>query len=721
MIKKLFKYMLISVVVLLLVAAAGLFTLYKMYPPEKLKFMLQTYVAKNYQRELVFDDISFTWIGFTLTNAALSENTTLADGTFIKARQLTARVAVKPLLQKRIEISTIEVDGLDIQIIQHKDGTFNFDTLFPATSHNSPATPAVAQPQAEMEMPFVVTADEILLKNCNITYQNQQSGSTVDMNNIHIHIRHFNLSNPFEVEITFTTELSMLGMPRVTVPVTLLSTLSLANLDLPHASLTLQQATATYQTMALQLTGEMRNFKNPAVNLTGSLNGIDNRVLAAFAPDLPNFTLPAVHITLQAQADLDKSTATVSQAKLSVQNSEFSAKGSAGWGGTHPAYNFSASLKADLAQLVQMTDTLDGFNPGGQISGTFKATEKKNNTDISGNVTLQNISFLYPPFTLTQTGGTVTIASLDNISSQKITGKLNGEQFTTSFSYKNVRDVMNILFNLELDKLTLSTWPQSASSATNQPSTTAPSTTGNQPTSPWRMNLQTHIKIGAVDVPYLQAEGFTLSAQLTDITQTMAQTNGTLEFLLQPGRITNLDSFIQDSKVAKIILLPLAVIKKVSGFLGLKLFAEHTDRAGTSVSFTQGAGHYTFTNGVMNLDKTAFDSSVTRISANGNVNFQTEELNMKATATLFTQAAPIAIKITGTISNPKGKLDVVNTVTSVVGNLLNGTTVKSAAKTGAGATRETGKLTTDTVKKTVNTAADLVKGIGGLFKKKAEQ
>ena len=62
MIKKLFKYMLISVAVLLLVAAAGLFTLYKMYPPEKLKSMLQTYVAKNYQRELVFDDISFTWI-----------------------------------------------------------------------------------------------------------------------------------------------------------------------------------------------------------------------------------------------------------------------------------------------------------------------------------------------------------------------------------------------------------------------------------------------------------------------------------------------------------------------------------------------------------------------------------------------------------------------------------------------------------------------------------
>ena len=720
MIKKLLKFLLISMVIVALMIAAGLFTLYKMYPPEKLKSMLQTYVAQNYQRELVFDNLSFTWIGFTLTNVALSENTTLADGTFIKAHQLTARIAVKPLLQKRIEISTIEADGLEINLIQKKDGTFNFDTLIPATQAQTPAESTSQQPQSE-GLPFVVTAEEILLKNCTVSYQNQQTGLKLEMKDIHIHINHFDLDSPFDVEIEFTTELSMLGMPQVTVPVKLLSSLSLANLDLPTASLTLKQATANYQTITLQLAGEMLNFENPTIHLTGSIAGIDNKVLSAFAPDLPNFTLPTVHVTLQAQADLDKSTATISQAELSVQNSFLSAKGTTGWGGTNPTYNLTSSLKADLGQLVKMTDTLDGFNPGGQITGNFKATEKKNYTDVTGNVILQNLSVLYTPFTLTQTSGTIYITSLDNIFSQKITGKLNGENFNTSFSYQNIRDVMNLVFNLELDKLMLKTWPQSTSSASTQPATIDQSTTANQPTSPWKMNLQTNVKIGLIEVPYLNSDGFTLAAQLTDITDTMAQTNGTLEFLLQPGKITNLDSFIQNSKVAKIILLPVAIVKKVSGFLGLKLFAENTDKTGASISFTQGLGHYTFTNGVMNLDKTTFNSSVTNIAANGTVNFQTEDLNMKATATLFTQAAPIAIKITGTMNNPKGKLDVVNTVTSVVGNILNGTTVKSAAKTGAGATQETAKLATDTVKGTVNTAADLVKGIGGLFKKKTNK
>ena len=189
---------------------------------------------------------------------------------------------------------------------------------------------------------------------------------------------------------------------------------------------------------------------------------------------------------------------------------------------------------------------------------------------------------------------------------------------------------------------------------------------------------------------------------------------------MQPGKITNLDNFIKDSKIAKILLLPVSIIKKTSGVLKLNLFPT-PDENGTSVSFTQGEGAYTFTDGVMNIDKTVFQSSVTDITANGTANFQTDELNMKAKATLLTQAAPVSFKITGTMSNPKGKLDVVNTVTSVVGGILNGTAVKSAANGTASLTQGTATVATGTVKETVSTATELIKGIGGLFKKKNTQ
>ena len=721
MIKKLLKWLFICAAVGVLLIAAGVFTLYKTYPPAKLKTMAQAYVAQNFQREIVFEDISFTWIGFTLKNFALSENTTLADGTFIRAKQLTAHVAVKPLLHKRIEISKIEADGLQINIIQNKDGSFNFDTLL-TEDNSTTGTTATQADSADEFVPFVLTADQIILKDCDIIYQDQQTGMRLALNALNIEIKQFDLQHPFETIISFTTDISGTGQPDMRVPVTIRVTTDLADLDLPGASATITEISARYKTILLQLQGDIKNFQAPQVNLTGTLSGIDNAVLREFAPDLPNFTLPLIHMALQANADLDTNTARISQAKLSVKNSALSTNGQVSWGGNSPTYSLAGSLQANITELVQMTDTMDDFQPTGVIKGTFKATEKKNFTDVSGAITLQDISALYPPVTLTKTNGTIVITSLENISVSSLTGKLNGEDFTASGSYKSVSDVMNIVLKLNLNKLVLDSFPttQETASESTAAQTSADATSHTAAASP-RMNIQANVNVGGIKIPYLQSDGFVLTANLTDVTDTMSQTNGNIEFALKPGQITNLDNFVKDSKIAKIILLPVTLVKKVAGFLKLDLFPADTTGNGATIAFTQAEGTYTFTNGVMNIEKTVFNSTVTNISASGSANFKTEALNMKATATMLKQAAPLAFKITGTLSNPSGKLDVVNTVTSVVGGLLNGTAVKSAANESTELTKQAATTAADTVKETVNTAANVVKGIGSLFKKNNSQ
>ena len=257
------------------------------------------------------------------------------------------------------------------------------------------------------------------------------------------------------------------------------------------------------------------------------------------------------------------------------------------------------------------------------------------------------------------------------------------------------------------------------------------------------MNVKADIKVGPISVPYFRADGFALKANLTGVSESMQKANGQVSFNLQPGAITNLDSFVKENKIVKILLLPISIVRKVAGVLNIDLFPAENNAQKGEIAFTSGEGAYTFVNGLMRVDKTTFDSKLTNLVGSGNIDFKTAALDMKVSATLLTSQTPVVIKIGGTMDNPSGKLDVVNTVGSLVGGILNyktpgkvvsgtanlagdvatgavkttGKVANTAVKTGADVTKGAANVATDTVKGTVNVAKDALKGIGSLFKK----
>ena len=716
--KKLFKLLVKIVVVCVILLAAGLIALRIMFPPEKLKAMAVDYAKTNLQREISFDKISFNVIGVTLDNFALSENTTFQNGTFVKADKLVVKLALMPLLKKRVEISTVSVDGLDVNVIKNKNGSFNFDTLIPSSDDDN--TPAETAQEDNSGVAFVLLADRIVLNNCNFTYKDLQTGMDASVNKLQVEIREFDLDNPFDVKIKFTTEYSAAGL-NMTVPVSISLRTFLANLNMPEAYVTVNDISASYKTVKLQLKGGVKNFEAPQAELTGTLSGISNTTVAEILPDLPHFSLPVINMAVKASADLEKSTAVISFAKLSVMDSALSASGVAGWASATPTYSVKADLSTDLGQIVQMTDTVADFQPGGLITGSFKATDKNDGQDVSGQVTLKNVSAMYAPFTVKDLNGTVKIASINDISCPSLTGLLNGEKFASSFSYKNIKDVMNIVFNAELEKFTLKEFPSYASSETEEGETASAEQKTAGPE--LLMNIKSNIKVGPISVPYFRADGFTLNADLTGVSETMKKANGQVSFVLQPGAITDIDSFVKGNKYVKILLLPITLVRKVAGKLNVDIFPAEANAQKGEIAFTNGEGVYTFTSGVMKVDKTTFASKLTNINGSGNINFHTQALDMKVSATVLTSQTPVIIKIGGTMDNPSGKLDVLNTVGSVLGGILN---YKTPGKVAASTASTAGNVATGAVKTTgqvaqtgVDTAKNVIKGIGGLFKKKS--
>lgn len=747
--KKFLKVCFKIAVVLVILAVAAFVALRVMFPPEKLKAMALEYAKTNLQREITFDDVSLNLVGVTLDNFAISENTTFQNGTFAKADKLVVKIALKPLFQKRIEISTVQLDGLDINVVKNADGTFNFDTLIPASDPNAAPEETTA---SDGSAAFVLLADKIAANNCSFSYKDLQTGMNAAINNLNLEINRFDMAEPFDVNINFTTAFQQKNGPAVSVPLNIALRVFLANLDMANAYVTVNDISASYKTVKFQLTGGVRDFTAPQMDLSGTLSGINNQIFSDFLPDLPNFALPVINMTVKAAANLANSTATISEAKLSVMNSAFSAYGTVGWNGPAPTYAMNANLTTDLGEIVQMTDTVAGFKPAGVITGAFKATDKNNGQDVSGTVTFKNISAMYDPFTVSELNGTVTIASLDNISTNLITGLLNGEKFTTSLSYQNIKDVMNIVLNLDLAKFTMPALPAStteaaatADTATTETAAAEPAAAPAQKTSgpEMLMNIKANVNVGPIDVPYFRADGFTLTANLTDVSETMTKANGQVSFKLQPGAITDLDTFVKDNKIVKILLLPITIVRRVAAALNVELFPVQENTHKGEIAYTNGEGVYTFTNGVMNVDKTVFNSQVTDINGSGTINFFTQALDMKVSATILTSQTPVVIKIGGTMDNPSGKLDVLSTVGSVVGGILNyktpgkvvsgtanaatsvatgavkttGQAASTAVKAGVDVTKTAATAAKDTVTGTVNAAKDALKGLGSIFKK----
>ncbi len=699
--KKLLKIVAVLCVLAALLLVGGVLVLKQMYPPQKIKQLVQSYAQEKLNRQVRFEQVSFNWIGLTLTEFALSEENSFEQGTFVSADQLVAKIAVKPLLKKQVEITTLQLDGLDVQIIARKDGTFNFSSLS-QTSKEEPADEKTATP-AETKEPFVLRAEQITATACNLTYQNEADQSTMAVRDLNLALQNFDLKNPFTARVDFTAHLSQANQQPMDVPLSLEMETALADFDLEKAYLDITSFTAAYQTARLQLNGKLENFKNPTVRLDGQLSGADYTLLKPFLPDINPFTVPPLKAHAELTADLDNSAAQIADFSLETADSFLRTSGTVAWG-DKTSYNVQAKTKINLAQAVLMAGSGSEFNPQGTVSADLRATDKNNFLDVRGTVSFQKASLVYDPFTLTNLNGTVTLAGLDNISAKNLSGQLNGGDFTSSFAYKNARNVTDVALDLNLSRFTLARFPSGEENSSAEKNTAAAST---QNKAEDLMNLTARVTVGAIEVPYFRSDGLTLQADLQNISESMKKSNGTLSFELQQGAITDLEPLLKQNKLVNIILLPLTIVQKVSGALKLGLFQKDS----FEIALAKGIGHYTFTNGVMNVDQTQFDTTLSNISAAGNINFPADTVALKATATLLTDAAPMVIKIGGTPSNPTGKLDVVNTLTSVVGGFLSGKSEKSVAEGSA----DTAKTA---VKDTVTDTAEALKKLGGLFKKK---
>jgi len=175
----------LAVLLLLVVYLAATFN------PNDYKSTIIQLVKDKKQRTLdIKGDIKLSFwpkIGADLGAISLSEHQSEQQFAAIKSAKVA--LAVLPLLKKEIVVDTVYLDGAQVNVIQHADGSFNFDDLLSKEEEES------------QQINFDVQG--IKITNTEASFTNEKSGAKYSVDQLNLTTGQVALKKPFDIATDF--------------------------------------------------------------------------------------------------------------------------------------------------------------------------------------------------------------------------------------------------------------------------------------------------------------------------------------------------------------------------------------------------------------------------------------------------------------------------------------------------------------------------------------
>ncbi len=161
----------------------------------------------------------FPWLGLSLGETRLSnaagENT---EKDFARVESVDINVKLLPLLQQRIEMKTLRLRGLRVNLSRTADGRSNWDDLLAApTTDAAPATKNPAE-EPEAKPALVLAIGGINIEDAQIVWDDQQTGQRIEIDRFSLRTGPIAPGTPIDIELH--TRLSM-SEPAVQTPIEL--------------------------------------------------------------------------------------------------------------------------------------------------------------------------------------------------------------------------------------------------------------------------------------------------------------------------------------------------------------------------------------------------------------------------------------------------------------------------------------------------------------------
>ena len=183
-----------GVVVILMVAAAIMIPMF--VDPNDFKGEIIGQVEETTGRKLeLAGDIGLTvfpWLGLDLGALTLGNAPGFGEQPFLRSERVQVRVKLLPLLQKQVEMDTVALEGLELNLARDKSGKSNWDDLLQkgAPAQAPPAKAPAGEPDAAAEaasQPFAALAlGGVDLKGGHITWDDRQQGERYTIEDLNL-------------------------------------------------------------------------------------------------------------------------------------------------------------------------------------------------------------------------------------------------------------------------------------------------------------------------------------------------------------------------------------------------------------------------------------------------------------------------------------------------------------------------------------------------------
>ena len=206
---KVLKWLAIGLFSFVLVIFAGGAALVYLVDWNDFRETIQKQVKKQTGRDLtIAGDLKptvFPFIGVSLGEISFDNASGFGDLPFAKMGGADVKVKLLPLLKKEVNVKTIELHGLDLDLQRAADGTTNWDDLIKASEEGETEEVTTAETEEEDGGNPIAALDVggIIITDSNVSWRDVQAGTDVKLSNFNLTTGAIALAEPFDFDTNF--------------------------------------------------------------------------------------------------------------------------------------------------------------------------------------------------------------------------------------------------------------------------------------------------------------------------------------------------------------------------------------------------------------------------------------------------------------------------------------------------------------------------------------